>query len=95
MIRLVLPLALLAGCAQHTPEIPVQGETGHVCNADTLGDLVGKPASGDLGVEAIRRSGAASLRWIQPGTAVTMDFRQDRINLHLDASNMVTSLACG
>ena len=40
------------------------------CNAASLGDLVGRPASQDLGAEAMRRSGARVLRWIRPGDIV-------------------------
>lgn len=99
MIRRLLPLVLLAGCAQATPppagQTPVHGDTGYVCNADGLGDLVGRPATAELGMEAVKRSHSRTIRWIQPGMMVTMDYRQDRLDIHLDASNVVTKLSCG
>jgi hypothetical protein len=66
-----------------------------ICKADGLADLVGKSATADLGAEALSRSGARTLRWIQPGTMVTMDYRQDRLDVHLDEHNVVTRLSCG
>ena len=40
-------------------------------------DLVGKPGTAELGAEALNAHRARSaLRWIQPGTMVTMDFRR-------------------
>ena len=71
------------------------GSSTYRCEADGLADLVGRPATADLGAEALRRSGARTLRWIRPGDAVTMDFREDRLNIHLDAEHRVERLACG
>jgi len=34
-------------------------------------------------------------RVIAPGTAVTKDYRPDRLNIHLDGSNVITRLSCG
>ena len=65
------------------------------CNADRLGGLAGREASSALGAEALRRSGARTLRWIRPGDAVTMDYREDRLNIHVDARGRVERFACG
>ena len=35
------------------------------------------------------------IRPIAPGSTVTRDFRPDRINVHLDAGNVITKVACG
>ena len=84
------------GCAAVPPdqEVPDPG-TGYTCNTEDLGDLVGRAASSELGTEALRRSGSRGLRWIRPGDAVTMDYRQDRLNIHLDGRNRVERFACG
>jgi hypothetical protein len=98
MIRIILPALALAACAQTPPpaeETPVRGDTGYTCNAESLAELVGQPATAELGTAALDRSGSRSLRWIQPGTAVTMDYRQDRLNIHLDERNAVTKFTCG
>lgn len=71
-----------------------EGSDGH-CNAEGLNDLIGRPRSDQLGAEAQRRSGARTLRWINPGDAVTMDFREDRLNITLDAQSRVEGLSCG
>lgn len=88
---------LLGGCA--APEVgmeetvPVHG-AGH-CDAGAAQGLVGQPASSALGAEALARTGARTIRWIQPGQAVTMDYRTDRLNIELDANNRVTAIRCG
>lgn len=86
---IILSALATIGCttAPETPSGP--------CNADDLTNLVGRDGTNALGAEALRRSGARALRWIRPGDAVTMDFREDRLNLHLDAAGRVERLACG
>ncbi len=91
-------LMLMAmGCTTVPPsegeEPPVMG--GGSCNAQRVQDLVGRPATTELGTTARDRSGAARVRWIRPDDAVTMDFREDRLNIHLDARGRVVRFACG
>ena len=77
-------LMMTSGCAPVPPpapaeeNVPVYGSTGRVCNAARSQSLVGRPASAVLGEEALRLSGAAMLRWLQPGEIITMDYREDR-----------------
>jgi hypothetical protein len=40
------------------------------------------------------RSGARTLRWIAPNTAVTMDFRPDRLNVYVDAKGRIERFTC-
>lgn len=92
-------LTMTMACATVPPgeEPPPEevGGSGHRCDESGLGDLVGRPATGELGAEALRRSGARALRWIRPGDAVTMDYRPDRLNIHLDGENRVDQFRCG
>jgi hypothetical protein len=94
-------MAMTMGCAAIPPSepgeapVPVHGETGRRCNAAPAQNLVGRAASSALGAEAMRLSGAGAIRWIPPGAAVTMDYREDRLNIELDGRNRVTRLRCG
>lgn len=102
MKRLVLPLfsMVTAACAptgsdgRPSPPPPAIDETAE-CDAAPAQSLIGQAASAELGADAIKRTGARTLRWIQPGTMVTMDFRPDRLNINLDEKNVVTRLTCG
>jgi len=89
-MRIALLALALAACAT-TGEAPPQGR----CDAAGLAELVGRPASAELGAEAMRRSGSARLRWIRPGDVVTMDYSAQRLNIHLDAEGHVDHFACG
>ncbi len=95
MIRL-LPLLLLATACAPAPardQTPVMG--GGACDAAPVQDLVGKPSGEALGADALARSGAKVMRWIRPGQVVTMEYREDRLNLHLDDKGVVARINCG
>jgi hypothetical protein len=91
---IALVVLALAGCSPPRPE-PVPPPPSGPCRVEGLAGLVGHPATSELGREAQRTSGAARLRWIRPGDAVTMDFSPTRLNIHLDARNEVERFACG
>ena len=96
MIRFALPLIALAAGACHydsKPEAapPPPGK----CVADGLGGLTGKTRSEAVTKEALRLSGAKNIRWIAPGMAVTMDYREDRLNIDTDESGKIVRAHCG
>lgn len=108
MIRSLLPIAALA-CAACTPQAQPQAPAQEhpqvtevappalpvgTCGSERLATLVGKTRSEAVAAEALRLSGARTLRWIEPGMAVTMDYRQDRLNLYVDAQGKVERTSC-
>ena len=65
------------------------------CNPDVVQDEVGKPATAER-IEAIReRSGSKVVRVVRPGQAMTMDFRGDRVDIHVDAQDVIVAVSCG
>lgn len=90
----LLPLALaLAACASQPAE-ETTAASG-TCNADPAQAWVGKPAS-DANVQAaFKASGAKTLRALKPGQAVTMDYREDRVNVLQDAAGIIERISCG
>lgn len=95
MIRLALPLLSLplAACAVMSAE--TEDRLGVQCNADRVQPLVGREATPNVVEHAKTRSGARTVRLIKPGTATTMDFRSDRLNLELDDVNTIKAARCG
>jgi hypothetical protein len=66
-----------------------------VCDESKVKNVLGRARSEALGKEAMRAAGARLVRWIEPNSSYTMDYRSDRINLQLDAQNRVMRVTCG
>ena len=90
----VLPLA---ACTQERPPVdsipPPPAEM--TCSADAAASFVGQTASVDVGAAIIKATGARTLRWGPPRSAMTMDYRQDRVNVMYDDASRITQVTCG
>lgn len=100
MRGLLLMTALpLAACATvppaegAEPEERVEGEG--TCTAERARALVGQTATAELGAEALRLTSARILRWGPPDSVMTMDYRQDRVNVFYDRQMRVERITCG
>lgn len=89
----LFPLLPLAACTME--EVSPPAAAHNACAADNAKTLIGRSATQEVGTEALSLSGARSLRWIGQGQAVTMDYREDRLNISLDAANRVERISCG
>jgi hypothetical protein len=106
-VRPIYPVLLalsLTACAGQQSGRPV--ETGpreaidlrdedDACGATLVQGLVGLRANDVLRRDIAERTRAEAIRWIEPGMAVTMDFRADRLNVELNEDNAVTAIRCG
>ncbi|MBA3940165.1 MAG: hypothetical protein C0520_03030 [Sphingopyxis sp.] len=98
-IRLLAIAAVLPLAACATSETPV--ETTPVppaeltCKADAAQSYVGQTATPDLGGAILKAAGARTLRWGPPRSAMTMDYRQDRVNVMYDDAYKITQVTCG
>ncbi|MGR4070208.1 I78 family peptidase inhibitor [Halomonas sp. LR3S48] len=77
------------------PKPPQVGESEDDCGAQRVQDRVGRRYDEALGESIRQQSGAATLRVIRPGHAYTMEYRGDRINVHIDDSDTITDIGCG
>ncbi len=103
-VSLFLPVACLlslAACASPStpapseppPVAPVDG--GAACRPEALEGFVGQIATEEVVKKAVSDSGARHARVAKPGMAMTMDFRQDRLTIMVDAQNRIESISCG
>ena len=103
MIKTCLPVACLAlaACAATTPPPfdndgnPNAREPEGECDAAPAQGLVGTVASEEVGAELLALTGANTLRWVPPRTAVTMDFRPDRLTVSYDDDMVIERITCG
>ncbi len=96
MIRLALPIAALALAGACAPqERPAPNPPGVECDAGKVDGLIGRTRTAEVEAEAKRLSGANLVRWLEPNAIVTMEFRADRLNLHLGTDGKIGSARCG
>lgn len=95
MAAAMLPLAACATTGEDgTPGAPSPAVGGE-CKNEGMEAFTGKVATAELGAEMLKASGAKTLRWGGPGTAMTMDFRPDRLTVSYDDKMVITSARCG
>lgn len=88
-------LALLLGACATTAEEPPVRELPGECNAAGAQDRLGQRATAELGSTLLRLTGARVLRWVPPRTAVTMDFRANRLTVSYDDNMVIERISCG
>ncbi|EQB09091.1 MAG: hypothetical protein K0R64_2643 [Novosphingobium lindaniclasticum] len=64
------------------------------CGADQLAAYVGQPASDEAIAAITAWRGGKPMRVLKPGTAVTMDFRPDRLNVQVDEQGKIKGFTC-
>jgi hypothetical protein len=65
------------------------------CSESAARFSIGQAYSDQLAERAREVSGARIVRRIEPGGAYTMELRADRLNLELDAKDVVQGVNCG
>lgn len=74
---------------------PLRGATtDKKCDSTNIQQFVGKERSAALEQQMLQVSGAATVRWAPFGTAVTMEFRSDRLTAFLDENNRISRISC-
>jgi hypothetical protein len=89
----LLPIVALTACAT-APATPVIAGSAGTCRKDALASFVGQVSTEALGKQMLAASGARALRLVPKGMMVTMDYRDDRLTVYLDAANRVERASC-
>ena len=94
-MRKLVALSSIALAACST--VPAEGSepAGGKCRAEGLERYVGQTGSAENGAAIVRQSGARTLRWIPHGSAVTMDYSEQRVNVKLDPQSRIEAVTCG
>lgn len=95
MLGTAAGLAMLTtACATMEAAGPATQGAGQ-CNADGTDGFIGQKATAEAGQELLQTTGARELRWVPPNTAVTMDFRPDRLTVSYDDDMVIERVTCG
>lgn len=74
---------------------PTPGAATTPCDTEAVQGLIGQAGSEAVYARATRDAGARDYRALKPDDAATMDFREDRLNIDLDAAGTITGFRCG
>jgi len=86
---------LTGGCAAGNDVATTPAPESATCSDQALGSFIGQKASTETGAALQNTSGARTLRWAPPRSAVTMDFRPDRLTVSYDDAMTIISARCG
>ncbi len=90
-----LPLAACSSSDAPVESTPPPPEAEMTCKADAVQSYAGQTVTPDLGAAILKASGARTLRWGPPRSAMTMDYRVDRVNVMYDDASKITQVTCG
>ena len=91
----LLPLAACASTGSDAGAGPATPPAEMACKADAVQSYVGQAATPALGATLVKEAGARTLRWGPPRSAMTMDYRIDRLNVMYDDDYKITQITCG
>ncbi|QZN79392.1 hypothetical protein LMF57_00450 [Stenotrophomonas sp. SI-NJAU-1] len=100
LLAAVLPLAACShaggNASADAGSLPAKVSDGpQECRPEALDAFTGKTADEATIKKLVADSGARNARVVKPGMAVTMDFRQDRVTVQVDAQNRIERASCG
>ncbi len=98
MIRPVLSaavLVLVAAACTTMPPPPMAQQTPDSCTTDPISWVIGQAATPEVVERAQFESRSRDVRVIEPGQAVTLDYRGDRLNLHVNQAGAIHQATCG
>lgn len=97
MHRFLVPTCLaaaLCGCASAAAEPQRPPAAQNACHAEAAQSFVGQKASSDSAAAMLKASGATTLRWVPPRTAVSMLFMNGRLTVAYDDDYVITHVSC-
>lgn len=74
---------------------PKENHMESTCHADTARSFVGRTATADVVEQARIAAHAGIARTLKPGQIVTMEYHAGRLNIDVDANNVILDVRCG
>ena len=92
---LVAGALALAGCASTgSGEPPTEHRVEGEGTVEPGQVFVGQKATAETGARLLKATKARTLRWVPPRTAVTMDFRPDRLTVTYNDDLVIERVSC-
>lgn len=75
------------------PESPISAPAP--CDANPAQRLLGQQATAETGAMIQAATGASIFQWVAEGSAVTMDYRTERVRVEYDTEFKIIGITCG
>lgn len=85
---------LLAACAGADDDM-IAPPPAMACDAEAAALFVGERATAVTGQAIRAASGAEIFEWVPPDSAVTMDYRAERVRVYYDRQKTIAQISCG
>ena len=95
LAAIVAALTLAACAGAGTGERPEARPGADNCVGEPAQRFVDERATEEVGAQILAATGASRLRWVPPRTAVTMDYRHDRVTVSYDDDYRILRVSCG
>jgi hypothetical protein len=95
LLTIAAGATVLSGCATTTADGSNNSAFGGKCKAEPAQRFVGEMADVAHGHAIQQITGSAILRWAPPRSALTMDFREERVTVAYDDAMVITMITCG
>lgn len=95
LLTIAAGAAALSGCATTNSGATVSHGGSGKCVAEPAQRFVGQKADVAHGLTIKQVTGAELLRWAPPRSALTMDFREERVTIAYDDAMTITMITCG
>ena len=101
VLALPISIALTACTSTRTgnamEDNPMKGEPEEMaqCDAAPAQTMIGMKADSGTGAKILALTGAEILRWGPPNTALTMDYRPNRVTVSYDDAMVIDRITCG
>ena len=86
LAALALSAAAVSVSAQPAPSL---------CKTEPGQAFVGGPATQESGAAIMKATGATIFQWVFEGSAVTMDYRQERVRVVYSRDMKIVAVTCG
>jgi hypothetical protein len=78
-----------------TPTQPTPMPAPPTCNAEAAKSAIGKTADAATVERARSAAGGHTVRVLKPGQAITKEYMDGRVNVHVDEHNIIVEVGCG
>jgi hypothetical protein len=89
-----LALCALSSIAGAQSSIDDARRRGMICGPDAFSDYYGRVANATLANKMMAATGTRTIRWVRPGSVISMDIRAERLTVELDDRDRITRASC-